>query len=271
MNERKTPNIIGLILAAGKGSRMKSDLPKVLHKIAGRTLIERVYDTLDEAGIRDKCVVLGKDIEPFTAFLQDHQEAVVCIQKNPKGTGDAVAAAMAGFQATKVPPYTEAEVFRGDLKDAEYCLICYGDTPCLPASMLQDFIDDSLKAGVDMALIAMEHPEPTGYGRVVTDDRGDFQAIVEEKDASPDQKTISLCNTGIVFAKKSVLNEALHLINDQNAQGEYYLTDCFSVAKRQGHRVGVFATDEYRYFGGVNTQAQLAELEQWAEPRGTQP
>ena len=120
-----------------------------------------------------------------------------------------------------------------------------------------------MTSGAPLGVIGMEHPEPTGYGRLVLDELGNLERIVEEKDASDEIKKINLCNTGIVLAKTDVLFDLLDKLTLQNAQAEYYLTDCFELAKENSQKTFVFKSPDYNTFQGINTQQQLQDVEQW--------
>lgn len=259
--------VAGIILAAGKGSRMQSNLPKVLHLLDGKPLLERVYDTLKNVGIQDICLVLSSETAPFEGFLASHPNTAVCIQKNRLGTADAVAAAHSAFKDAAPAPYSQGQLVKGRPSKKKYVLICYGDTPCLEKKTLSEFVSQSLAQKKRLSVIGMIHPEPTGYGRIIRDKQGAMLKIVEEKDASDEERKVNLCNTGIVFAEISFLYKLLSEVNNVNAQGEFYLTDCFKLSKEAGEDVFVYETDQYRSFDGVNTPQQLQALVQWFKSR----
>ena len=249
-----------IVLAAGKGSRMKSDLPKVLHQLAGKTLLTRVLVAIEGAGIDEVCLVLGDDLKPFEAFLAEHPQKRVAIQKEKKGTGDAVAAAAPLF-GQPLPGYCRAAIHQGPPLESSYVLVCYGDTPCLTPEVLKDFIHQFHTQNARLGLIAMDHPKPFGYGRVVLSESQKFERIVEEKDADDATKSIHLCNTGIVFGEVELLFQLLQGLTANNQQKEYYLTDCFGMAQQEGIDVFVYKSSNHQLFAGVNTKEQLQELE----------
>ena len=209
------------------------------------------------------CLVLGSDVEPFEDFLATHKKLTICIQNHPKGTADAVASAAFAFEGTTPADYCSGAFHSGPKLNQKYVLIGYGDTPCIPSSLLLDFVQKSIDQDADMALIVMDHPNPEGYGRVLLDAQGRFDRIVEEKDANEFEKTITLCNSGVVFAKTETLFDALVKVSNQNAQKEYYLTDTFDLAKQSQKDVFIYKTSNFQAFNGVNTKEQLANLERW--------
>lgn len=261
--------VAGIVLAAGKGTRMKSDLPKVLHPVCGIPMVERVLTALEQAQIREHCAVLSKDLTAFAGFLASRPDLAVAIQEQQQGTADAVGAAAQAFEGLTVPSYARAKLLRGGPLQSAYVLICYGDMPALSAEVLREFVASCFQSKAELGLIGMRHPRPTGYGRLVLDKEGRLEKIVEEKDATPLERTIDLCNTGIVFARARTLFTLLDEIRPNNAQKEYYLTDCFAIAHRKGLKTNVFITDDYRPFDGVNDPEQLKHLEDWIKSRST--
>ncbi len=255
--------IAGLILAAGKGTRMGSPLPKVLHLLAGKPLVTHVFDTLIEIGLTDMCLVLGPETEPFRPLLAKHPQIAACIQHLRQGTGDAVASAAVAFQGCTPPTYTKGELISGSKLKNPYTLICYGDVPSIPPSLLNDFIEKTLASELELGVIAMRHPAPHGYGRMILDHENHLLEIIEEKDAPPHIKSIDLCNTGIVLAKTTRLFELLNGLTAENSQNEYYLTDIFKKARDKGLDTFVYISDQYQAFAGVNTKEQLANMERW--------
>tara|TARA_B100001094_G_C18106029_1_gene758413 strand:+ start:428 stop:1222 length:795 start_codon:yes stop_codon:yes gene_type:complete len=261
-------SIAGIILAAGKGTRMRSQIPKVLHKIKDLTLLEWVILSLKDAAIQDLAIVLGGDIGAFKEITERHSGTRVCIQKKRKGTGDAVASAAAAFNISCEIPYTESELIRGKKISSEYCLICAGDTPLVPSSIIKDFIQTTVAESAPLSLIGMTNPNPEGYGRLVTK-RNKLIKIVEEKDADEETKKIQLCNSGVILAKTSLLFKLLAEIRPNNKQEEYYLTDCFEIAQKQGIEIKVFETEQFEVFQGINTKEQLNIARKWMEKNQT--
>lgn len=252
--------VAAIVLAGGKGTRMNSPLPKVLHEIHGKAMLQHVTDTLRIAGISEILVVLGGDLAPFHDFLSAHPQIFATEQKAREGTADAVASAAWAFvEPSAAPSYARFERIRGmagGLMGAPGILICMGDTPAVSAGTLERFISESLER--DVSVLAMRHPEPYGYGRMVEDRKG--LRIVEEKNATDAERSIDIVNTGIYFAKTNVLFSLLAKVKPNPVTREYYLTDVLSIAAEQGLRVGWSLADDYREFSGVNNQQQLEEL-----------
>ncbi len=228
------------ILAAGKGKRMMSNLPKVLHRIAGKPLVGHVMNAAAKVSASKPVMVIGHGGEQLRAAYHDADLQWV-EQREQLGTGHAVAQAL---------PWLPAD---------ELVLILYGDVPLLSAATLQRLLDAAVPSG--FALLTVTLPDPAGYGRIVRDARGEITRIVEHKDASSDELRITEINTGIMAVNGAFLHRWLPMLGNDNAQGEYYLTDCVAAAVAEGIRVaGVFAASEAEV-AGVNNRAQLAELE----------
>lgn len=250
-----------VVLGAGKGTRMKSVLPKVLHPLAGKPMIQRVVNTLRQLGIQHVCVVLSKDTAAFGEFI-DRNELVVTIQDNQQGTADGVASASPAFVGATPAPYNKSSLHQGTPFDAENVLVCYGDTPLVCPDVLGRFIGEFTEQNQQLSVLGITLSDPTGYGRLILGQEDQLDSIVEHKDASDEQKKINLCNSGIILAKKGLLFELLAKVTDDNAQKEYYLTDVVGLAADQGVKAHVFATDQSGSFDGINDKHQLARLEQ---------
>lgn len=238
-----------VILAAGKGARMYSDAPKVLHPLAGRALLERVIictHTLAPAAIH---VVYGFGGEQVPRALA-HLEKINCginwvLQAKQQGTGHAVQQALPHIDATSV------------------VLVLYGDVPLIQSQTLQKLID--LAAPGMLALLTTELPDPSGYGHIVRDSRGDVIRIVEHKDATPAQRALCEINTGILAVSARLLQKWLEYLKNDNAQGEYYLTDIVAMAVADGVKVMTAQPQANWEIMGVNNKMQLAELERVAQ------
>lgn len=264
---------VAIVLAAGKGTRMKSDLPKVLHRVAGLPMLDWVVRSLKAAGVDQQVIIvspaMAKAIVASNAAgksgdWQRFGSAVFCCQNTARGTGDAVASAWPAFEGVVKPPYVDADLIQGGADSrlsAQDLIICAGDTPALSGEALRGFIASCRDNGAAMGVLAMRVPDPAGYGRIVTDDGGNLVAIVEDRDATAEQKKINCCNSGVIFAKASVLFELLASLGADNSQGEYYLTDCLGMAVQQGLRVLVHEGMDHHDFAGVNDRSQLAEVE----------
>ena len=250
-----------IVLAAGKGTRMKSQYPKVLHKIAGKPILAHVLDMLKETGFSKTCLVLGNDYEDFLPLCEQYQPINIAVQKKQNGTGDAVASAALSFVDIDPPSYVTCDLVKGRPFDASHVLICYGDVPAITADLMHGFIQSYIDSAADLSVLGMDVPNPVGYGRLLIGSQQQVKAIIEDKDATPEQKKITVCNSGIVLAKTKTLFDLLKLLTTDNAQKEYYLTDCFSLASKKGLKVTTFITKDWLSFSGINDRVQLADVE----------
>ena len=228
-----------IILAAGEGKRMKSAVPKVLQPIAGRPMLARVIDAaraLDPAGIH---VVHGHGGQAVREALAEQPDLQWAEQARQLGTGHAVQQAMPG-----VP-------------DDARVLVLYGDVPLITAASLRRLLD----APGRLAVLAAELADPTGYGRIVRDPEGRVAAIVEQKDADQDQRRIRLVNTGMIAADSTALRRWLDHLGNDNAQGEYYLTDVFAAAADEYAAAEIVPVADPLETEGANDPWQLAQLE----------
>lgn len=228
-----------IVLAAGEGTRMRSARPKVLHQIAGRTLVSWVVRAALEAGASRCLVVVGhgrKDVEQeLDAEFAERVETV--LQREQRGTGDAVRCAMEGH------PDLEGRL-----------VVLYGDCPLLPAELLRRLVDESV--GADCALVTATIGDPRGYGRIVRGQAGAVQRIVEDRDCSAAEREIVEVNPGLYAFDASFLRESIRQLSPHNAQGQLYLTDVVELAARQGEVVDIEGSmDELT---GVNDQRDLA-------------
>jgi len=232
-----------VILAAGKGTRMKSAVPKVLHEIAGRTMLGHALNACQELGAETIAVVVGPDMEDVrAAALQQVPDARVYIQERQDGTAGAVLAAREAIANHK-----------GDV------LVQYADTPLLTVGTLERLharLDD--ETGV--AVLGFDASDPSGYGRLLTGAEGWLQAIREDKDASDDERRITLCNSGVMAFRLDNLLGVLDRIGNANAKGEFYLTDAIEIARSDGARAGVVVCTEDEVMG-INSRDQLALAE----------
>ncbi|WP_286240626.1 bifunctional UDP-N-acetylglucosamine diphosphorylase/glucosamine-1-phosphate N-acetyltransferase GlmU [Neptuniibacter halophilus] len=231
-----------VILAAGQGSRMKSNLPKVLHKVGGRSMLQHVIDTASRLDQVNTHVVIGHGAEQVRESLAG-QAMNFALQAEQKGTGHAVAQAMP------------------EVADNSVVLVLYGDVPLTRAETMQQMVD--IAAQGDLALLTVNLKDPTGYGRIVRDERDQVVAIVEHKDATPEQHKIAEVNTGILAVNSQYLQQWLPQLSSENAQGEYYLTDIIAMAATQGLRISAIQPEAEEEVQGVNNRVQLAELERW--------
>jgi bifunctional UDP-N-acetylglucosamine pyrophosphorylase/glucosamine-1-phosphate N-acetyltransferase len=232
-----------VILAAGLGKRMQSDLPKVLHTLAGRPMLGHVLDSARALQPARIVVVVGHGAERVKAAFQNQADLSFALQQPQQGTGHAVAQA--------VPLLCE-----GDADDAT--LVLYGDVPLVQPDTLRGLL---AARGDGMAVLTETLPDPTGYGRIVRDAQGRISRIVEHKDASDTERAIAEVNTGILAAPTARLKDWLARIDNRNAQGEYYLTDVVGLAVKDGVTVGSAQPAAGWETLGVNSRLQQAELE----------
>ena len=249
-NNNTTPAVDVVIMAAGKGTRMKSKLPKVLHQLAGRALVQHVVDTAAALSARQVTVVTGHGADEVEAVLKASNNGAFVLnfvrQEPQLGTGHAV-------QQT-VPV----------LQDDGVVVILSGDVPLMQADTLQQLIAAS--AGTQLALLTIDFANPTGYGRIVR--TGDaVQAIVEQKDATPEQLALTEVYSGIMAAPALQLKRWLARLDNQNAQGEYYLTQIVAFAVADGVPVVAHKMTDAVQVAGVNSPVQLAELERAYQQR----
>jgi bifunctional UDP-N-acetylglucosamine pyrophosphorylase/glucosamine-1-phosphate N-acetyltransferase len=229
-----------VILAAGQGTRMRSSMPKVLHRLAGLPLLQHVVNAARQLAPERCVVVYGHGGERVRSALAD-QPLVWVEQAQQRGTGHAVMQAMPA------------------LADTERVLVLYGDVPLIRPETLHTLID--VVAAEPLGLLSLELEDPGGYGRVLRDPAGRVLRIVEQKDASPEELEVRECNTGILCADTARLGAWLARIGDDNAQGEYYLTDIVGLAVADGAEVAAVVARDPREVTGVNDRVQLAALE----------
>jgi len=228
-----------VILAAGQGKRMRSDRPKVLHRLGGRPLLAHVLDTARELGAAKICVVYGHGGEAVREAL-DAADLVWVRQEPQLGTGHAVLQTL-----TFLDPGATT-------------LVLYGDVPLIGGPTLSRLIE---MAGSGLGVLTEDLDDPSGYGRIVRDDAGHVLRIVEERDASEEERALSEINTGFVVAPTSALMRWLPALGNDNAQGEYYLTDIVRLAILEGMPVATTQPDASWEVLGVNSKVHLAELE----------
>ena len=241
--------LLVVVLAAGKGTRMKSARPKVLHEIAGRSMLGHVLALAQCVKAGKLAVVIGPGMDSVRAeALRLAPAASVYVQERQNGTADAVLAARAAIA-----------------DHTGHCLVLYADTPLIEAETITR-LRAALTAGAGVAVLGFHADNPTGYGRLLTDGAGHLTAIREEKDASPAERAITLCNSGVMaFALADTLG-VLSKIGNANAKGEYYLTDAVEVARGEGARTAVVVCPETEVLG-VNARDQLAVAEQLYQGR----
>ena len=236
-------HLLIVILAAGKGTRMKSALPKVMHMVGGRTLLSHVMATARRAGASKLAVVVGPDMPQVrTEALAAVPGAEVYEQTLQRGTADAVLAARPALQD-----------FSGDV------LVLFGDTPFIAVDTLLA-MRAKLSAGADVVVLGFHAADATGYGRLVLDGSGALVAIREHNDATHAELAIAFCNAGVMGFRSERLLAILDRIGTVNAKGEYYLTDAVQIARGDGLATAAIAAEEHEVFG-INSRVQLAEAE----------
>jgi len=237
------PAIASLILAAGHGTRMRSETPKVLHKVGHLEMLGHCLKTARSLGAERLGVVIGAGGDKVKAALGSlDPQAEVAVQDPPQGTGDAVRSGMSileGFEGTVV--------------------VLYGDTPLLRLETLQQ-LTDAVDQGAAIAVLGFETNEPGPYGRLVLGADGSLQRIVEAKDASPDELKITFCNSGVMAMSSAALRTYLPQITNKNAKGEYYLTDLVGLASVAGGTLATVTGTEDEVLG-VNDRTELAAAE----------
>lgn len=239
-----------VILAAGQGTRMRSDLHKVLHPLAGRPMLMHLLDTVDGLDAERRVVVIGKGREQLESMLADH-DLTFAVQQEQRGTGHAVsqaAEALAGFDGT--------------------VLVLYGDTPCIEGATLAKMrmrLEAEDRPGV--VVLASSPADPAAYGRVILGDGDTIAKMVEYKDASPEERDVRLCNSGMMAVAASDLFRWLGRVGNDNAAGEYYLPDIVMVANAEGRHSVAVECDAWQT-AGINSRSELAIVERdWQQRR----
>ena len=228
-----------VILAAGKGTRMESDLPKVIHTIDEKPMVEYVIAAVKEAGIEDICLIVGYKAEQVKEAVTS--AVTYAYQEEQLGTGHAVKC---------------AGDFIGEQGDV---LVLCGDTPLITGKTIKSAMDFHKKSNNQMTVISAMVEEPTGYGRIIRDSEGNFVKNVEHKDATEEERKSKEINSGMYIFHASDLQSALAKINNNNAQGEYYLPDALEIIKKEGGRVDAYILEDADEMAGVNTKAQLQD------------
>ncbi len=236
----KNIDLAAVILAAGKGTRMKTDIPKVLHKINSKSLITYVAECAEKIVGGNIHIVVGHQAERVKNEIKKHFSAVYAFQKDMLGTGDAVKVALGGLP--------------DNVKDV---LVLNGDVPFIKEKTLLTLINSHKKNRNSVTLLSAEIDEPAGYGRIIQNNDGDVICIKEEADTNIEEKKIKKVNSGIYCFKREFLEYALPKIESTNAQEEYYLTDVIEIAIKKNMRTGLIPANDWREVVGINTLAEL--------------
>ena len=238
-----------IVLAAGMGTRMKSSRPKVLHKIAGRSLLGHVLTSVGQVDPAHVVVVVGPDMDAVAQeAVTTVPSAKIAVQTDRLGTADATRAAL-----------PEIEGFEGPV------LVLFGDTPLITPDTLAA-MRDRITDGADLAVLGFEAADPAGYGRLLRDKDGQLTAIREEKDASAEERKVTLCNSGVMSFRGAALTSLVGRIDNKNSQNEFYLTDAVELAAADGLSLGVAQCPEDEVMG-INDRVQLAEAEAITQAR----
>ena len=231
-----------VILAAGEGTRMKSSTPKVLHPISGRSLVGHVINAVDTLSAKQVRVVVGAGREQVEAHLLEIAPHVTTVfQEKRGGTGHATQLALDGLKATGT------------------ILVLAGDTPMLTGDSLQQLLDHHHEGGFTASVLTAEHPDPTGYGRIIRGDDDSLLRIVEERDADDIQREIFEVNSGVYAFDSAKLANAIGKLTSNNSQGELYLTDVIEILRNEGGKIAAVLIDDFIEILGVNDRVQLAE------------
>ncbi len=235
-------NVTALILAAGKGTRMKSKLPKVLHQVGGKAMVQRVLETATSVGMEQAVVIVGFGGEAVQEHLAG--QATFVVQEEQNGTGHAV---------------KQAKSVLGEYKGS--IVVLCGDTPLIKGETIESLLAEHAKTGAVATVLTAHMEDPTGYGRIIRNEAGQVIRIVEQKDGKPEELAVKEINTGMYVFDSQMLWPCLENLSSDNAQGEYYITDVIGMFVESGKIVSAYMTPDYEETLGVNSRAQLAEAE----------
>lgn len=236
-------NKYAVILAAGQGTRMKSKLYKVLHPVCGKPMVQHVVDQVKSLGFTNTVVIIGHGAEKVRSTLGD--EVTYALQEEQLGTGHAV------MQAASI------------LEDKEgVTVVLCGDTPLITKETIEQLLLHHQEQNASVTVLTAKADDPTGYGRIVRNDQGFVERIVEHKDATVEERRITEINTGTYCFDNKQLFVALKKVTNDNAQGEYYLPDVIEILKKEGQTIAAYQTDDFSETIGVNDRIALADAEQ---------
>ena len=234
-------NFKAIILAAGKGTRMKSKYPKVVHKVCGKEMVNHIIDVSKKSGVNDVVAILGHESEVVKNILPE--DTMIAMQAEQLGTGHAV------------------KMAKEYINDEDTIVILCGDTPLIKEETLKRLFDYHIENEYTATVLTTKVDNPTGYGRVIRDENGDLLKIVEQKDGNAEELAVNEINSGIYCFKGQMLRESLDLLDNNNAQGEYYLTDTIKILRDKGFKVGAFNGSTIEELMGVNSRVELAKAE----------
>lgn len=235
-------NFKAIILAAGKGTRMKSKHPKVVHKVCGKEMVNHVIDISKKSGVQDVVVILGHESETVKESIPS--DIQIAMQTEQLGTGHAV------------------KMAKEYINDEDTIVVLCGDTPLVQEDTLRRLFDYHVEKGYAATVLTTKVDNPTGYGRIIRDNHEDLFKIVEQKDASEEEQLVDEINSGIYCFDGKSLREALDLIDNNNAQGEYYLTDTIKIMRDRGQKVGAYNGSTIEELMGVNSRVELSKAEE---------
>lgn len=247
MVARKDLMLSAIVMAAGRGTRMRSEMPKPLHEVAGRSMLHWVLAALDDCGAGHQVVVVGHGGQEVIAHVADVMPGLAVSfveQQTQRGTGDAASVGVTGLP--------------DDPDDTNDVVILPGDTPLLTAATLRSFVDFHRSELSVCTLLSATLDDPTGYGRVIRNSAGVVERVVEQADGTDEELAVTEVNTSIYCFKQNLLAPALRRITPNNAQGEYYLTDIIGVLRETGHPVRAWSVDDPGEVHGVNDREHLA-------------
>lgn len=235
-------NFKAIILAAGKGTRMKSKYPKVIHKVCGKEMVNHVINVSQKSGVNDIVVILGHESDVVKERLP--RDSMIAMQTEQLGTGHAV------------------KMAKEYINDEDTIVVLCGDTPLIKEDTLKRLFAYHLENEYHATVLTTKVDNPTGYGRIIRDNNEDLLKIVEQKDANEEEKAVKEINSGIYCFNGKSLRESLDLIDNNNAQGEYYLTDTIYIMRYRGQKVGAYNGSTIEELMGVNSRVELSKAEE---------
>lgn len=235
-------NFKAIILAAGKGTRMKSKYPKVIHKVCGKEMVNNVINVSQKSGVNDIVVILGHESDVVKERLP--KDSMIAMQTEQLGTGHAV------------------KMAKEYINDEDTIVVLCGDTPLIKEDTLKRLFAYHLENEYHATVLTTKVDNPTGYGRIIRDNNEDLLKIVEQKDANEEEKAVKEINSGIYCFNGKSLRESLDLIDNNNAQGEYYLTDTIYIMRDRGQKVGAYNGSTIEELMGVNSRVELSKAEE---------